>query len=141
MFISFASFEYIALDRPLSERLEASRKQFQRANEYFKAQYLKQDRVTLLESWLEFEKKNGTPDSIEKVEEKCPKSVKKRRQLLDDNGVGQGWEEYFDYIFPEDGQDQSSLKLVQLAHEWKMKMAQQEVSDDSDESEDEDDDE
>ena len=31
-----------------------------------------------------------------------PKKVKKRRQLQTDDGVDAGWEEYFDYIFPDD---------------------------------------
>lgn len=31
-----------------------------------------------------------------------PKKVKKRRQLETDDGVSAGWEEYFDYIFPDD---------------------------------------
>lgn len=138
MFISFASFEFIALDNgSTDERLDASRKLFQRANDYFKSQYQKEDRSALLTAWLDFEKKNGSQESIQKVQEKCPKAVKKRRQIMDDDGVGQGWEEYFDYIFPEDGEDQSSLKLLQLAHQWKMKMAQQD-SDSEEESEDED---
>lgn len=31
-----------------------------------------------------------------------PRRVKKRRQLTTDTGADAGWEEYWDYIFPED---------------------------------------
>jgi crooked neck len=31
-----------------------------------------------------------------------------------------GWEEYYDYLFPEDQQAQKkSLKILELAHKWK----------------------
>lgn len=31
-----------------------------------------------------------------------PRRVKKRRQIQTEDGVDAGWEEYFDYIFPQD---------------------------------------
>lgn len=30
-----------------------------------------------------------------------------------------GWEEYVDYVFPDDQGSQSTLKLLQLAKNWK----------------------
>lgn len=63
------------------------------------------------------------------VEAKLPKRVKKRRktkvinqqtgeEVTDENA---GWEEYYDYIFPDDEKDQQkkSLKILELAHKWK----------------------
>lgn len=31
-----------------------------------------------------------------------PKKVKRRRQIQTEDGVDAGWEEFFDYIFPDD---------------------------------------
>lgn len=107
-----------------SARLKASRGRFQSCNEWAKTNFLKDDRVILLAAWLSFEKENGDKEGIEVVEKKNPKAIKKRRRVMDANGVATGWEEYFDYIFPEDGGDSSNLKLLQLAHQWKLKMAE-----------------
>ena len=29
-----------------------------------------------------------------------------------------GWEEYYEYIFPEDIEKQSNFKLLQMAYQW-----------------------
>ena len=34
----------------------------------------------------------------------------------------EGWEEFFDYIFPEDETDKPNLKLLANAKLWKQKM-------------------
>jgi hypothetical protein len=34
-----------------------------------------------------------------------------------------GWEEYIDYIFPDDSNQSSSLKLLELAKKWKKDIA------------------
>ena len=39
-------------------------------------------------------------------------------------GAGQdaeenGWEEYFDYIFPDEEKKAPSLKILEMAHKWK----------------------
>lgn len=52
-----------------------------------------------------------------------PKKVKRRRQL-DTEGLegGAGWEEYYDYVFPDDTNDQQQtkgLKILEMAHKWK----------------------
>ena len=33
-----------------------------------------------------------------------------------------GWEEYYDYIFPEDAANQPNLKLLAMAKLWKKKL-------------------
>ncbi len=60
-----------------------------------------------------------------------PKKVKRRRQLanltgqpedLPDGDAEIGWEEYYDYVFPEDSADQQQakgLKILEQAHKWK----------------------
>ena len=89
----------------------------------------------MLESWLDFEKQHGDETNIEKVEKMMPKSVKKRRRVVDEQGNHTGWEEYFDHIFPEDDVDAANIKLLSVAHQWKMN--QQQSSDEESESEEE----
>lgn len=134
--ISFANFELIALDNgDLEARLKSARKRFDETNSICKSNMLSSDRVMLLSAWLEFEKSNGNEVDIKNVEEKQPKSVKKRRRVYDLEGNPTGWEEYFDYVFPEDGNEKSTVKLLQMAHAWKQKSvaAEEQESDSSDE--------
>lgn len=42
-----------------------------------------------------------------------PKRVKKRREQEE------GWEEYYDYIFPDDQAETRNIKILELAHKWK----------------------
>lgn len=51
-----------------------------------------------------------------------------------------GWEEYYDYIFPEDAANQPNLKLLAMAKLWKKQQQEKEVAEqdpdkDNDESE------
>lgn len=63
------------------------------------------------------------------VDAKMPRVVKKRRRVEGEEGaMSAAWEEYFDYIFPDDESDKSNFKLLAMAHQWKMKMAQQKES-------------
>merc|ERR1719220_1101925 len=48
-----------------------------------------------------------------------PRRVKKRRKVQGEDGSDQGWEEYFDYIFPEDEAAKPNLKLLAMAKMWK----------------------
>lgn len=48
-----------------------------------------------------------------------------------------GWEEYYDYIFPEDAANQPNLKLLAMAKMWKK---QQQQDDENDQEDDDDDD-
>ena len=49
-----------------------------------------------------------------------PKRVKRRRRIDNDAAnVDAGWEEYFDYIFPEDENARPNLKLLAMAKMWK----------------------
>lgn len=76
--------------------------------------------MVLLEAWKSMESEHGTPETLQSIESKMPRVVKKRRKV--DGGV---WEEYFDYIFPDDEMDKPNFKLLAMAHEWKLKMAAQ----------------
>lgn len=48
-----------------------------------------------------------------------PTRLKKKRPLESDSGEAMGWEEYYDYIFPEEQAKAPSLKILEMAHKWK----------------------
>ena len=49
-----------------------------------------------------------------------PKRIKKRRKIeSDDPDVDAGWEEYFDFIFPDEEKKAPSLKILEMAQKWK----------------------
>ena len=72
------------------------------------------------------------------VQDQQPKQVKKRRKVVDESGndIG-GWEEYVDYIFPEDEQSQPAIKLLNMARNWN-KNEEESSSDEDSSDEDED---
>lgn len=53
-----------------------------------------------------------------------PKVVKKRRKAPDSTEDNVIWEEYYDYIFPDDEGQNRNLKFLAMAHAWQ----QQKVS-------------
>ena len=57
--------------------------------------------------------------SMKNVDSLMPRRVKKRRKIQSEDGSDQGWEEYFEYIFPEDEADKPNLKLLAMAKMWK----------------------
>lgn len=61
-----------------------------------------EERVLLLENWKEFEQNFGDESSQAQIEKLMPKRIKKRRQITNEDGTDAGWEEYYDYIFPQD---------------------------------------
>jgi len=80
---------------------------------------VKEERVLLLESWKKFESDVGNEEQIAKVDKLLPKRIKKKRQIKTDDGANAGWEEYYDYIFPEEEAETRGLKILQRAHLWK----------------------
>jgi crooked neck len=76
---------------------------------------LKEERVTLLNAWLSFEKTHGAEEDIEKVQKQMPRKTKRRRKLDDDS-----YEEYIDYVFPaDDVQAQKLSNFLAMAQSWK----------------------
>ena len=73
----------------------------------------------LLEAWTDFESEDGDEKSQAQVSDLMPRRVKKRRKIETEDGSDQGWEEYFDYIFPEDEAAKPNLKLLAMAKMWK----------------------
>ena len=74
-------------------------------------------RHLLLEAWTDFESEDGDEKSKAQVADRdlMPKRVKKRRKIETEDGSDQGWEEYFDYIFPEAEAAKPNLKLLAMA--------------------------
>merc|ERR1712038_761457 len=92
----------------------------------------KESRLLLLEAWQEFEDEQGDDSTRVKVQNLMPKRIKKRRKIeSDDPEVDAGWEEYYDYIFPEDEGAKPNLKLLAMAKMWKKQKADVESQIDS----------
>lgn len=83
----------------------------------------KEDRATLLREWLAFEQEMSSRETsaLKQVQDKQPQKVKRRRPIFDSFGENVGWEEYYDFIFPEEAESGKapSLKILQIAHQWK----------------------
>ncbi|KAI5919259.1 cell cycle control protein [Camillea tinctor] len=103
-------------ERPVSEEAKArARKVFERAHKGMKERELKEERVSLLNAWLSFERTHGSPEDVEKVQKQMPRKTKRRRRLDDDS-----FEEYVDYVFPaDDEQKQDISKMLAMAQAWK----------------------
>merc|ERR1711892_1588126 len=118
VWLSFAQFE---LQVEHEDRLEQARHVYEQANKALRQAKEKEERLMLLEAWRDFESEDGTEKSQAQVAELMPRRVKKRRKIEAEDGSDQGWEEYFDYIFPEDEAAKPNLKLLATAKMWKKK--------------------
>lgn len=121
VWISYAKFELLCEENDEGLNISLARRVFDRANDALKVLPEKENRVILLEAWRDFESEHGSRDTIEKVMEKMPRRVKKRQKIISDSGVEEGWEEIFDYIFPEDEMARPNLKLLAAAKNWRKK--------------------
>ena len=89
-------------------------------------------RLLLLEAWLALELKYKHTEFAEKLRQRFPRRIKRRRlntTRIDtsETGVG-GGEEYWELSFPEDERAEGgALKLLQLAHQWKEQEKEQMV--------------
>merc|ERR1711915_445769 len=118
VWLSFAQFE---LQVEHEDRIAEARHVYEEANKKLRQGQEKEERLMLLEAWKEFEKEDGDERSRKVVDDLMPRRVKKRRKIQSEDGVDQGWEEYFDYIFPEDEAAKPNLKLLAMAKMWKKK--------------------
>ena len=73
----------------------------------------------LLEAWRAHEAAAGDADALRSVEARLPKRVKRRRTLQTEDGSAAGVEEYYDYLFPEEGGAAPNLKILEAARRWK----------------------
>ncbi|GLC73188.1 hypothetical protein PLESTF_001345100 [Pleodorina starrii] len=85
----------------------------------------KEEAVMLLEAWKAFEQEQewSSPadraSHVSDVEKKMPRRVKRKRAVTTEDGHEVGQEEYYDYIFPEEGAAAPGLKLLEAAYRWK----------------------
>ncbi|KAJ8309533.1 hypothetical protein KUTeg_014407 [Tegillarca granosa] len=118
VWISFAQFEKTSgSDRSV----ENTRAVYKEANKALRSTEEKEERLMLLESWQKFEEEEGDEESRKMVNKLMPQKVKKRRKIQTEDGSDAGWEEYFDYIFPDEETAQPNLKLLAMAKMWKQK--------------------
>lgn len=123
VWIAFAQFE---ASTPGGGGIEAARKIFNDGYGVLKAQELKEERVMLLEAWRELEvecEKNNSGGDSRAVEAKMPRKIKMRRMSTAADGTELGWEEYYDYHFPDDERQMKGMKILENAMKWKKMMA------------------
>eukprot|EP00980_Cylindrotheca_fusiformis_P001669 scaffold381_cov138-Cylindrotheca_fusiformis.AAC.5 len=116
VWLSFGQFEATEVGKGM----EAARTTFRKAYNHLKEDGLKEERVLLLDAWRALEQEKGDADDVAKVEKMLPRRVKRKRMRKDNLGKDLGWEEYFDYQFPDDQDAASSnLKILEMAAKWK----------------------
>ncbi|KAF9685904.1 hypothetical protein SADUNF_Sadunf03G0103000 [Salix dunnii] len=118
VWISCAKFEASAMEEQ-KLCIQNARRIFEKALNYFRmsAPELKEERAMLLDEWLDMERSFGQLGDVSLVEPKLPKKLKKRRQIASEDGPA-GYEEYIDYVFPEEAHAHN-LKILEKAREWK----------------------
>jgi len=149
VWISYAQFEAATPDLEEEDKengwaktgLERARAIMKKAYVHLKQEELTEERVLLLDAWRVLEKSHGTPASVAKVEEMLPRRIKRKRMRHDDHGNEVGWEEYFDYQFPDEldadaATAKSQAKLLEMAAQWKKKQKLSHHRDDDDDSDD-----
>lgn len=127
--------EYILEQKKLC--LQRARRVFERGVNYFRtsAPELKEERAMLLDLWEKTEIKFGELGDPDPVRAKLPKKLKRRRQIENEDGPP-GYQEYIDYLFPEETQT-TNLKILEAAYKWNAQKKQKKVaSDDEDEDDD-----
>merc|ERR1711915_906832 len=116
VWLSLAQFER---QNDHEDRIIQARHVYEEANKALRQTREKEERLMLLEAWSDFESEEGDEKSQAQVGDLMPRRVKKRRKIETEDGSDQGWEEYFDYIFPEDEAAKPNLKLLAMAKMWK----------------------
>lgn len=73
----------------------------------------------LLEEWKETERTFGEHGDLAAVQRKLPRKVKRKRPITAEDGTPAGFEEYTDYIFPDETGMAPNLKILEAAYKWK----------------------
>jgi crooked neck len=117
VWISYAQFESGLITEATCK--EKTRLVYKRGYNELKNAGNNEARLMILEAWKEYEESNGDEKSLEEVCKLVPKQIRKRRKIQTEDGADAGWEEYTDYLFPDDELAQPSLKLLEMAKMWK----------------------
>lgn len=133
VWISYAQFE----GTEVGKGVDAARGTFLRAHDQVKDAGMKEERVLLLDAWRVFEKTKGDTQGLAKVDAMLPCRVKRKRMRMDKAGAELGWEEYFDYHFPNDEDaNAGNLKILEMAAKWKQAQSREESSSSEEEESD-----
>ncbi|KAH7515806.1 hypothetical protein FEM48_Zijuj10G0065400 [Ziziphus jujuba var. spinosa] len=123
---SYAKFEAsVVKETDLGEQKKQcvlrSRRVFEKAVNYYKSALpeLKEERAMLLGEWMDMEVSFADLGDTSFVQTKLPKKLKKRRRIVAEDGPV-GYEEYIDYLFPEEMETQTAnMKILEAAYRWK----------------------
>jgi len=122
VWISFANFEATEVGKGV----ESAREVYEKAYKQLKEEDLREERVLLLDAWRTMEKEKGSAEKVAEVEAKLPRRIKKKRMKTDPHtGAELGWEEYYEFVFPDDKKAGGNLKILEMAAKWKKKQAEQ----------------
>ncbi len=85
----------------------------------------KEDRLRVLDAWRRFELEGAGDDAAaaEITEKKWPQKIKKTRKVVTESGADAGFQEYYDYMYPDAGGaggQGGPSKLLDMARKWKM---------------------
>lgn len=119
VWLSYAKFEQE------SEELNRARHIYEKAYKYFKEKGQKEERLLVLENWIKHEEVSEDEKMYRTLLSLKPEKVKKRRPInnnfdstrMSEDGEA-GWEEYYDYIFPDDVETKKELKIISKAIQW-----------------------
>merc|ERR1711862_619876 len=100
------------------ESISRCREALESGVRHFKAENRPEERAMLLEHWAKVEEEKGDEQSLDAIQKRQPKRVKKRRTIPGEDGQDT-YEEYMDYVFPDDKPEQPNLKILEMAHAWK----------------------
>jgi len=114
VYIAYSEFE-----AQTCESLPRCREALERGVKHFKAENRGDERAMLLEHWLKLEREFADEEGVATIEQRQPKRVKKRRAVPTETPGQEAYEEYMDYIFPDDKPEQQNLKILEMAHAWK----------------------
>lgn len=84
VWLSLSHFELGVGDENSTGR---ARKVFEKANDKLRDTAEKEERLMLLEAWRAFEYEHGVQESQNKIEERMPRKIKKRRKIETTDGV------------------------------------------------------
>ena len=111
VWVSYAKFEISQ-----SELIRA-RQVLTKAENYYKNTQNRAERASLLQVWIDIEQDLDEEGRVADVQAKLPRKVKKKRKLgIDDEAA---YEEYIDYVFPDEEAEVKHLKILEMAQKWK----------------------
>ncbi|OAF68272.1 Pre-mRNA-splicing factor CLF1 [Intoshia linei] len=115
VWISFGMFEFEVLG------LDACNNVFDEGYKILRTENNKEHCVHLLAQWRKIAKREKSKELLDKITKIYPEKVKKRKKIESLRGMDEGYEEYYDFIFPDEKVENKNLKLLAMAKNWKVK--------------------